>query len=84
MYLGKTVNINGVVVNTGISIYLTPNVMLSDKSDGSIYVICVLPRSDTGTLSGFKKGEQVSMTGRVYSSKIEGGVVIKECRRMKK
>ncbi len=81
-YLGRTLNYTGVVVETGTSIYLTPNVMLSDRPDGPAYVICVLPRADAGRLSEFTKGEQVTMTGRVYRGKSGGGVVVKECRRV--
>ena len=64
--LGKTVQISGIVVETGMSIYLTPNVRLSDAAGGKIYVTCVLPRKDTELLSNFKKGEKVTMSGRVY------------------
>ena len=81
-YIGQTLNYTGVVVDTGISIYLTPNVMLSDSPDGRTYLICVLPRADVNKLSQFKKGEQVTLTGRVYRSKAGGGVVIKECKRV--
>ncbi len=81
-FIGKTLNYTGVVVGTGMSIYLTPNVMLSDRPDGPAYVICVLPRADAGRLSEFTKGEQVTMTGRVYRGKSGGGVVVKECRRV--
>ena len=80
-YIGKTMNFIGVVVETGMSIYLTPNVKLSDSPDGPIYLICVLPRVDTGKLSEYTKGDKVTMTGRVYRSKAGGGVVVKECRR---
>ena len=83
-FIGKTMNFTGVVVETGMSIYLTPNVRLSDAVDGPIYLICVLPRADTGTLSTYNKGDLVTMTGRVYRSKSGGGVVIKECKRASK
>lgn len=79
-YIGKTMTFTGVVVETGMSIYLTPTARLSDAADGRQYMICVLPRADAGKMSGFKKGERVTMTGRVYSSKPDGGVVVKECR----
>ena len=79
-FIGKTMTFTGVVVETGMSIYLTPNVRLSDSPDGPIYVICVLPRAEAGTLSKYKKGDRVAMKGRVYSSKSGRGVVIKECR----
>ena len=82
-FMGKTINISGIVVDTGISIYLTPNVRLSDKPEGNAYVVCVLPRSETDTLSSYKKGEHITMTGRVYSSRAGERVVIKQCERFK-
>ena len=81
-YIGQTLNYTGIVTGTGISIYMTPNVMLSDSADGQNYLICVLPRADVNKLSDFSKGDLVTMTGRVNSSKAGGGVVIKECRRV--
>ena len=83
-FIGKTIVISGIVVDTGISIYLTPNVRLSDKPEGNAYIVCVLPRSETDTLSSYTKGEHVTMTGRVYSSKAGERVVIKQCERFKK
>ena len=80
-YIGKTVNVTGVVVETGMSIYLTPNVKLSDTPGGPAYLICVLPRADTGKLAEYNNGDHVTMTGRVYSSNPGKAVVIKECRR---
>lgn len=80
-YLGQTLDFHGIVVETGTSIYLTPNVRLSDQPDGQVYLICVLPRSDADKLDGFKKGDQVTVTGRVYRAKTGGGVVVKDCRR---
>ncbi|MDL2263057.1 OB-fold putative lipoprotein [Synergistaceae bacterium OttesenSCG-928-I11] len=81
-YIGQTLNFTGVVTGTGISIYLTPNVMLSDSPNGRTHLVCVLPRADVGKLSEFKKGEQATLMGRVYRSKSGGSVVIKECRRV--
>ncbi len=81
-YIGKTLTFTGVVVETGMSVYMTPNVKLSDAPGGPVYLICVLPRADAGKLTTFTKGERVSMTGRVYRSKAGGGVVLKECHRV--
>ena len=81
VYIGKTMTFTGVVVETGMSIYLTPTVRLSDDAEGWQYMVCVLPRADAGKMSEFKKGARVTMTGRVYSSRPDGGVVVKECRR---
>ena len=80
-YVGKTMSFTGVVVETGMSIYLTPNVRLSDTADGPIYLVCVLPRTDVGKLSEYEKGDHVTMIGRVYSGNIGKAVVIKECKR---
>ena len=81
-YIGQTLNYTGIVTGTGISIYMTPNVMLSDSADGQNYLICVLPRADVNKLTDFNKGDTVTMTGRVNSSKAGGGVVIKECKQV--
>ena len=82
--IGKTVQIHGIVVDTGMSIYLTPNVKLSDTANGTIYVNCVLPRSDTGLLSEFAKGDRVTMSGRVYRfSANNSSVVVKQSQRVK-
>ena len=81
-YIGQTLKYTGIVAGTGISIYMTPNVMLSDSSDGQTYLICVLPRADVNKLSEFKKGDKITMIGRVYRSKSGGGVVIKECKQV--
>ena len=80
--VGKTVHITGVVAETGMSVYLTPNVRLSDTADGPVYVTCVLPRADTGLLSGFNKGERVTMSGRVYRFSSSGYVVVKQSQRV--
>ena len=81
-YLNKTVQIKGTVVSTGMSRYMTPNVVLSDQG---AEVICVLPyvgvaywnRSDQ--LSDFKQGQIVTMSGRVHAMS-ERAVVFKECK----
>jgi len=81
--IGKTIQITGIVVETGMSIYLTPNVRLSNAADGTIYVSCVLPRADTGLLSSFNKGDHVTMSGRVHRlSPRTDAVVIKESKRV--
>ncbi len=71
--------VNGVVVETGISIWATPYVSLSDKKDGTVYVTCVLPRADTLKLKDFKKGEKVTMQGNYYD--FHNKVIIKKCKK---
>ena len=78
-YLGKTVLVKGIVLSTGMSKYLTPTILLSEREGGPVQVICVLPRLDAGKLSDFKPGQSVTMSGRVYRLS-ENGVVLKECK----
>ncbi len=78
-YIGKSITVTGIVLSTGMSIYLTPNVVLSDREKGEVKVICVLPRLDAGKLDDFKPGQRVTMTGRGYRLS-ERGVVMKECK----
>jgi len=81
-YLNKTVLIKGVVVSTGMSKYLTPNVVLSDQGAEAI---CVLPYSGvaywnrSAQLSDFRQGQTVTMSGRVHNITRER-VVLKECK----
>ncbi len=81
-YIGQTFNVEGYVVETGMSIYATPNVRLSGEQDGPVEVNCVLPRLDMGKLSNFSKGQKVVMSGRGYRLS-ERGVVVKECKQVK-
>jgi hypothetical protein len=78
-YFTRQVTVSGVVVETGMSIYATPTVRLSDVQGGAAYVICVLPRADALKLSNFKVGERASLIGTVRHNN-NGLVVIKECR----
>jgi hypothetical protein len=78
-YFTRQVTVSGVVVETGMSIYATPNVKLSDAQGGDVYVICVLPRADAFKLSDFTIGERASLVGTVRHNN-KGAVVIKECR----
>ena len=78
-YIGKIISVKGFVISTGISIYATPNVRLSNEKNGQIYAICVLPRADFHKLSSFEQEQQVIMSGRVYRLS-QNGVVLKECK----
>lgn len=77
-YLGKRIAVSGVVTETGISIYATPYVRLSDREEGEAMAVCVLPRLDAAKLLSFKKGESVTLEGRLYRAGSER-VVLKEC-----
>jgi len=78
LYLGKTILVKGIVISTGISRYMTPNVVLSDREGGEAQIICVLPRLDAGKLSDFKPGQIVTMSGRAH--RLSERVVLKECK----
>jgi len=78
-YFTHEVTVSGVVVEAAMSIYATPAIRLSDVEAGEIYAICVLPRTDMLKLSGFKPGEQATLTGTVRHNN-RGTVVIKGCR----
>ena len=77
-YLGKTMQIEGIVVSKGMSKYLTPNVVLSSHADGPEMVVCVLPRVDVGKLSDFTVGQQAKFSGRIHS--FGERVIVKECQ----
>jgi hypothetical protein len=74
------VTVTGIVVETGISIYATPFISLSNEKDGTVYAICVLPRSDAFKLKEFSKGEKVTLQGNYYS--FRDRTVIKKCKKM--
>ena len=78
LYLYETIHVSGIVVSKGISRYLTPNVVLSDRAGGSEMIICVLPRLDAAKLSDFQPGQSVTFTGRVQA--MSQRVVMKECK----
>jgi hypothetical protein len=81
-YLNKTVLLKGVVVSTGMSRYMTPNVVITDQGAEAI---CVLPYvgiaywNRSAQLDDFEKGQTVTMSGRVHNMTKER-VVLKECK----
>ncbi|MDR0443760.1 MAG: hypothetical protein LBH44_10160 [Treponema sp.] len=81
-YLGNVVQVRGVVVSRGMSKYLTPSVILSDRENEESQAICVLPRLDVGKLTDFTPGQTVIMSGKVYHLS-ERAIVIKECKAVK-
>jgi len=83
-YMNKTVYIKGVVVSTGMSRYMTPNVVLSDQGEEAI---CVLPYigiaywNRSAQLSDFEVGQTITMSGRVHGMTKER-VVLKESKKV--
>jgi len=81
-FLGKTIQIKGVVVSTGISRYMTPYVELSERQGSPVLALCVLPRLDAGKLSSFTPGQTVTMSGRVQALS-EKRILLKESTSVK-
>ena len=78
---GTDLEITGVIVDKGISRYLTAYIALSEKKKGDQYVICVLPgRGDILNLKGFTEGETITMRGKYYATRSQ--IVVKQCKRV--
>ena len=78
-YLNKTIQINGVVVQTYMSRYMTPNVDLSDRASGDVMAVCVLSRFDMGKLSNYTPGQTATFSGRVHAFG-ENRIIIKDTK----
>lgn len=74
------ITVTGTVIDTGISIYATPYISLSNEKDGTVYATCVLPRTDALKLKEFKKGEKVTLQGNFYAFRDKA--VIKKCKKI--
>ena len=86
-YMGKIVHIKGIVVDKGMSRYMTPYVELSESGEAPAFALCVLPYSGmaywnrSAQLSDFDKGQIVTISGRVHSLN-ENRVLLKESKAM--
>ena len=84
-YMGKTVQIKGIVVDKGMSIYMTPYVELSEDGKEPALARCVLPYSGmaywnrSDQLSDFEQGQTVTISGRVHNLN-ENRVLLKESK----
>ena len=87
-YMNKTVRIKGIVVDKGMSKYMTPYVELSENGKNPAPAICVLPYvgiaywNRSAQFSGFEQGQTVTMSGRVHNL-TENRVVLKESEAVK-
>jgi hypothetical protein len=83
--MNKTVQIKGIVVDKGMSIYMTPYVELSENGKKPALARCVLPYvgivhlDRSAQLSDFEQGQTVTMSGRVHRLK-ENLVLLKESK----
>ena len=84
-YMDKTVQIKGIVVDKGMSRYMTPYVELSENGKGPALALCVLPYSGvafwnrSAQLSDFEQGQTITMSGRVHNLN-ENRVLLKESK----
>ena len=84
-YMNKTVQIKGIVVDKGMSRYMTPYVELSESGKGPAPARCVLPYhglaywNRSAQLADFEQGQTVTMSGRVNSLN-ENRVLLKESK----
>ena len=84
-YMGKNVQIKGIVVDKGMSRYMTPYVELSENGKGPAPARCVLPYSGmaywnrSAQLVDFEQGQTVTMSGRVNNLN-ENRVLLKESK----
>jgi hypothetical protein len=72
-YMGETVQIKGIVIDKGMSIYMTPYVELSESGKGPAFARCVFPYvgiaywNRSAQISDFEPGQIVTISGRVNS-----------------
>jgi hypothetical protein len=87
-YMGKTVQIKGIVVDKGMSRYMTPYVELSESGNGPAPARCVFPYvgiahwNRSAQLDEFEIGQTVTISGRVHSLN-ENRVLLKESKAVK-
>ena len=80
-YVDEMMTLVGVVVDTGMSRFMTPTVSLSEQAGGEVRAICVLPRADFARMYDYKPGQEAAFVGRIYSaSGNDRPVIVKECR----
>ena len=84
-YMDKTVQIKGIVVDKGMSRYMTPYVELSESGKEPAPARCVLPYigiaywNRSAQLSEFEQGQTVTISGRVINLN-ENRVLLKESK----
>ena len=84
-YMNKTVRIEGIVIDKGMSMYMTPYIELSESGKEPGLALCVFPyvgiaywnRSEQ--ISGFEQGQSVIIEGRVHNLS-ENRVLLKESK----
>jgi len=84
-YLGRVFRVDGIVTYAGESMYSTPAIEVSDRPEGSLKAVFVLPFGrDIGQsfrqLENLRPGQLVTVTGECRMvSDADGVLVFKEC-----
>jgi hypothetical protein len=87
-YMNKTVQIKGIVVDKGMSIYMTPYLAISENGKEPALARCVFPYigiaywNRSAQLDEFKIGQTVTISGRVHNLN-ENRVLLKDSKAVK-
>lgn len=77
-YTGEDITISGVVVYKGADIHGLPSLELSDKANGTSYVLCVFDSFDS--LSQISEGSHLTITGKFHILSSDEMVVLKQSK----
>ena len=77
-YTGKSVEVSGVVTYKGPDIHGLPSLELSDKVNGTSYVLCVFDSLDS--LNKVSKGDNLIISGKFHILSSSEMVVLKQSK----
>ncbi len=75
-YTGENIVVSGVVVYKGPDIHGLPSLELSNKENGTSYVLCVFDSLDS--LNKISKGDQLTVSGKFHIISSDEMVVLKQ------
>ncbi|EAC3456755.1 OB-fold protein [Listeria monocytogenes] len=75
---GENVVVNGVITYIGRDSHGTPSINLSDKANGTGYVLCVFDSFDE--LDAFSLGQEVTVSANFHIMGSDGMVVLKQSK----
>ena len=75
-YTGENITVSGVVVYNGPDIHGLPSLELSDKANGTSYVLCVFDSFDS--INKISKGDNLTVSGKFHIISSNEMVVLKQ------
>ena len=75
-YTGENIVVSGVVVYKGPDIHGLPSLALSDKANGTSYVLCVFDSFDS--INKISKGDNLTVSGKFHIISSNEMVVLKQ------